>query len=171
MGGGGGGGGGVIPFNMSELAPFMPSVFNGPYNPQGANANEQMIEAKYPWITPPAGQFEGAQPGQFAGANTGGSGGGFGAPNAKPPNPPIPATAAPPPSNITSNFNPMQAAGGMPNSMNPTSLQQILAVLSGQGAGPIGSGPNALWQQNPTPTAPPMPPSPKGILQAAPAGG
>jgi hypothetical protein len=117
-------GGGIIPFNMSALAPFMPSVFNGPYNAQGALQNEQMLTQKFPWITPPAGQFQGAQPGQYAGAGTG-------VPSPNPPIPPTvqPATQAP---QGSSQFNPAALATGQTNAMTPNSLQAILAVLGAQ---------------------------------------
>lgn len=134
----------VVPFNIGALAPFMPSVFNGPFNAQGAEQNEQMLAKKYPWITPPAGQFAGAQPGQFAGAGNG-SGSlpgvtGFTPPSA--PNPPIPPTvpaggsqtASTPavPAQGASNFNPAALATGQGNSMMPNQLQAILAVLGAQ---------------------------------------
>jgi len=141
MGGGGGGGGGVVPFNMSALESFMPSVFKGPYNAQGAKQNEQMIANKYPWITPPAGQFEGAQPGQFAAGPTGNSGafpGLFGmlesnipgGQTAQNPNPPIPPQVTPAPA-MGGQFNPMAMSAGQTNAMQPNSLQSILAVLGG----------------------------------------
>ena len=106
----------IIPFNMNALKPFMPSVFKGPYNAQGAYQNEQMIAAKYPWITPPAGQFAGAQPGQFAGA-------GMGVPA---PQPPIPATVP----QGGAQANPAMAAGNATNAMQPIPLQQILSILN-----------------------------------------
>jgi hypothetical protein len=145
--GGGGGGSQVIPFNMSALEPFMPSIFQGPYNAQGAYANEQMIANKYPWITPPAGQFEGAQPGQFAGASNPNSAPGFfggggipGVGTVPPPSPPIPPSApgAPP---MPATQNPQALATGAPNGMQPNSLQQILSVLmAGQpAAAPAGA--------------------------------
>jgi|SRR5215470_5507883 len=116
---GGSSGGGIIPFNMAALAPFMPSVFKGPYNAQGARQNAQMIAGKYPWITPAAGQFEGAQPGQFAGA-----GGGAGFPTPQAPSPPIPPTIQ-----QGAQSNPAAAAQGQTNAMQPAALQQILSVL------------------------------------------
>jgi hypothetical protein len=131
--GGSSGGGGVVPFNMSALAPFMPSVFKGPYNAQGAKQNEDMIQQKYPWIAPPAGQFEGAQPGQFAGA-----GGGAGFPTPPNPNPAIPPTVPP-----SSQFNPNAIAGGQTNPMQPNSLQAILAVLGGGASPPTSAVPAA----------------------------
>jgi hypothetical protein len=112
---GGGGGTTVVPFNMAELAPFFPSVFNGPYNAEGAYQNEQMLAQKYPWITPPAGQFEGAQPGQFA--NPGGFPG-SGVNPAPNPNPPIPPTLGgplPPPTPPPSSGNGKGGMVGMPN--------------------------------------------------------
>jgi hypothetical protein len=130
----------VIPFNLGALAPFMPSVFNGPYNAQGAEQNEQTIAAKYPWITPPAGQFAGAQPGQFAGATAGPDVGGF--PNGfggtsgftppAAPNPPIPPTVPQGGSPGGSQMNPQSLATGQVNAMQPNSLQSILAVLGAQ---------------------------------------
>ena len=164
MGGGGGGGGGEIPFDMSQLAPFMPSVFKGPYNAKGAFANQSMLSSKYPWITPPAGQFEGAQPGQFAGAGTDpGMGGGnatlgsvmngammapdqqqFTMPNQPPPGPQspgIPPQVTPAPS-MGGQFNPMAMSAGQTNAMQPNSLQSILAVLGAgqQPGGGMGGG-------------------------------
>jgi hypothetical protein len=128
---GGSSGGGVIPFNMNALKAVMPSVFQGPYNAQGALQNEQMIAKKFPWITPPAGQFAGAQPGQSSGAGGGGGGmpgfaggGGAAAPNPSPPGPPIPPTVQP-----AAQSNPVAAATGATNSMMPAPLQQILSVL------------------------------------------
>lgn len=137
MGGGGGGPAPEVPFNMAELAPLMPSVFNGPYNAQGALQNEEMLAKKYPWITPPAGQFEGAQPGQFAGGQ--GAGGnvsgqfgfpGSGVPVPPNPNPPIPPTVP----QGGGQFNQVGMAGNQVNSMQPNTLQQILAVLGSQGS-------------------------------------
>lgn len=134
-GGGGGGGPQVIPFNMSELAPFLPSVFKGPYNAEGALQNEEAIAKKYPWITTPAGQFEGAQPGQFAGANTGSPS--MGGTGAQPPNPPIPPTVTQPPPQM----NPQAMAQGGTNAMQPNSLQAILSVLNaGAPSAPPGGG-------------------------------
>jgi hypothetical protein len=123
--GGNSGGGGTIPFNMNALKAVMPSVFQGPYNAQGALQNEKMIASKFPWATPPAGQFEGAQPGQFAGAGPGGP------PN---PSPPIPSTVPPGAQASTSaqpgaQANPMTGAAGATNGMMPAPLQQILSVL------------------------------------------
>lgn len=156
MGGSGGGGTTVVPFNMAALAPLMPSVFNGPYNAQGAYQNEQMLASKYPWITPPAGQFQGAQPGQYAGASNnstdplaallgafgGGNGGSFGfpgsgVPGAPPPNPPIPPTVPQGGGNMAGQYNPVGMAGGQTNPMMPNTLQSILAVLNAQSP-PIG---------------------------------
>lgn len=145
--GGSSGGGGTIPFNMSQLMPFLPSVFKGPYNAQGAFQNQQMLSNKYPWITPAAGQFAGAQPGQAAGQGGSGGGtdllgnpfpggmpmggqfnfpgmgggGGGGVPN---PSPPIPPQVQP-----GAQSNPMAGAAGATNAMQPAPLQQILSVL------------------------------------------
>jgi hypothetical protein len=131
MGGGGSSGPSVIPFDMSKLAPLMPSVFQGPFNAQGALQNEETLAKKYPWITPPAGQFAGAQPGQFAGATTGNQFGfpGSNVPAVPPPNPPIPPTV---PSQGASQYNPMGMAPNQVNAAMPSSLQQILAVLGAQ---------------------------------------
>ena len=133
--GGGGGGGGEIPFNMGALAPFMPSVFNGPYNAEGAEQNEQSISQKYPWIMTPAGNFEGAQPGQFAGAGTpngvplqNGFGGTSGFPPPQAPNPPIPPSVGAP--GAGSQMNPQAMATGSVNAMQPYPLQQVIAALT-----------------------------------------
>ena len=136
FGGGGGGPAPEIPFNMAEMAPFMPSVFNGPYNAQGAYQNEQMIASKYPWITPPAGQFAGAQPGQFAGAGGGFPGAGISTPSSV--QPPIPPTV-PQGGNASAQFNPMALSSNQQNAMQPTSLQTIEAILGSQGTGGTSS--------------------------------
>lgn len=127
MGGGGGGGTQVVPFNMAELAPFFPSVFNGPYNAQGAYQNAQTIAQDFPGrMLPNAGQFAGAQPGQFA--NPGGfpGSGVAGAPN---PNPPIPPNFSP---QMAGSMNPQAMGSNQVNGMDPTSLQMIMSVLGGQ---------------------------------------
>lgn len=140
--GGGGGGGGIIPFNMAALAPFMPSVFKGPYNAQGAYKNEQNLASKFPWITPPEGQFQGAQPGQFAGSSTGTTGpfGGLpgvtGFPPPPNPSPPIPPT-------VQAQVNPQAMATNQVTGMQPIPLQAIIAALgaqSGQPPAPTGGG-------------------------------
>lgn len=131
--GGGGGGSNIIPFNEAELAPSMPSVFNGPYNAQGAYQNEQMLTQKYPWITPPAGQFQGAQPGQFA--NAGGAAQGTSTPAQV--TPPIPNTV---PQGGGGQFNPAAMSSNQQNPMQPSSLQAIEALLGSQGTGGLGSG-------------------------------
>ena len=113
---GGSSGGGIVPFHMSALLPFLPSVFKGPDNAQGALGNQQMLSQKYPWITPAQGQFQGAQPGQFAGAGTG-------VPN---PAPPVPPSVQP---GGGAGMNQAAMAGGASNAMQPSSLQQILSVL------------------------------------------
>ncbi len=126
--GGNGGTSGTVPFNMNALKAFMPSVFAGPYNAQGALQNEKMIANKYPWATPPAGQFQGAQPGQGAGEGVGG----VGVPN---PSPPVPPTV-PPGAQPGAQANPMAGAAGATNGMMPAPLQQILSVLmAGQPSG------------------------------------
>lgn len=137
MGGGGGGGGGEIPFNMAALEPFMPSIFQGPYNAQGAEQNEETIAQKYPWIMTPAGNFEGAQPGQFAGSSNGqtnpfgfgmGFGGGLpGVGTVPPPNPPVPPTVGATPG---AQVNPQAMATGAVNSMQPYPLQSVIAALT-----------------------------------------
>lgn len=138
FGGGGGGPAPEIPFNEAELAPSMPSVFNGPFNAQGAYQNEQMIASKYPWITPPAGQFAGAQPGQFA--NAGGAAQGTNTPSSV--QPPIPPTVSPGgTNNVGGQFNQVGLAGNQVNPMQPNSLQSILAVLGPQGSGSTGGSP------------------------------
>lgn len=150
--GGSSGGGGIVPFNIGALAPFMPSVFKGPYNAQGAFQNERMIAQKYPWITPPAGQFEGAQPGQFAGSSSGNNDlpgffgnlpgvSGFMPPQN--PNPPIPPTVT-----LSSQSQPPTAASTVPSgagqntvtgtAVNPGMNAQILAMLMKGGGMPPG---------------------------------
>ena len=126
--GGSSGGTQVIPFNMNALKPFMPSVFNGPYNAQGALQNEKLIAQKYPWITPPAGQFAGAQPGQFAGAGQG----------AQAPQPPIPPTV--PQGGGGAQANPAAMAGNATNAMQPAPLQQILSILNAGAPSAAASG-------------------------------
>jgi hypothetical protein len=60
-----------IPFNWQYLLPEIPSA-RGPFNVKGAQQNAQMLQAKFPWVTPSAGSFEGAMPGQYAQAGGGG---------------------------------------------------------------------------------------------------
>lgn len=118
----------VIPFNAAELAPSMPSVFNGPFNVKGALQNSQMLQAKYPWITPPAGAFAGALPGQFA--NSGGNIG-VGTPSSvgvTNPNPP------PPTPQQIQQFGPTQN----PSTQPPVDLQALLSVLNKGTPSPTG---------------------------------
>jgi len=123
----------VVPFNENALMPFMPSVFNGPYNVAGAQQNAQMLQAKYPWITLPAGSFAGTMPGQYAGAGTAGFGRfGRGMPasaGVTNPNPPAPTQAQ------IAQYGPqatMQPPVNTSGGGAPVQLADILAALNPQ---------------------------------------
>jgi hypothetical protein len=118
-------------FNPASLNAAIPSVANGPFNVAGAQQNAATLAQQYPWITPPAGAFAGAAPGQSqqSGAFSLGLAPASGAMPAAAP----PGAAGPPVGGSPASLNPIQAAGGAPNSFTPTSMQAILAALTGSG--------------------------------------